>query len=241
MNTITIYEILCSTTNESYIGSTTNWQKRLSTHLVLLRNGKHSNKFLQEAWNICGEKNFLTRVLEECTPEENANHAREQFYINKTATCYNTNENKMLSGIIRTSITPRKQRAYDLEKKSYKTPYAIERTCNTQKAFTPPENLKDYSKKEWKSALSMDAILPFYTVGINADGNLAHIENTIEFDEEANCYAVNIRVTPRLNFYQDNIKTKEEAIEVYAKVLSVGLMPLQVNKPIGIPEKYLVV
>lgn len=60
-----IYEIKNITNNKKYIGVTKNLRKRKNTHFSLLRNNKHHNIHLQNAYNKYGIKNFVFSVISE--------------------------------------------------------------------------------------------------------------------------------------------------------------------------------
>lgn len=64
-----------------YIGSSVNIYKRWSNHCWQLRNNKHSNRYLQNAWNKYGEQNFKFEILELCDPIKQ--FELEQDYLNK--------------------------------------------------------------------------------------------------------------------------------------------------------------
>lgn len=53
-----IYEILNLINNQCYVGQTTNFSRRKQTHVQKLKNNKHPNPKLQNAWNHYGEENF---------------------------------------------------------------------------------------------------------------------------------------------------------------------------------------
>ena len=59
-----IYQIECLPTHESYIGLTIDYKRRKSNHLSDLRNNKHENPKLQNAWNKYGEQEFHFRCWE---------------------------------------------------------------------------------------------------------------------------------------------------------------------------------
>ena len=63
---IGIYRIYCIANKMSYIGQTTNWEKRLKKHKWELKNNKH----LQNAWNKYGSKNFEFSLILECKEED---------------------------------------------------------------------------------------------------------------------------------------------------------------------------
>ena len=53
-----IYQIINNETEQRYIGKTIDIQRRRKEHLEKLRQNKHINKKLQNAWNIYGEDAF---------------------------------------------------------------------------------------------------------------------------------------------------------------------------------------
>ncbi len=78
-----VYSIICKANNKFYIGSSKNISKRLNDHFKSLKNNSHRNQHLQSAWNLYGEENFYSLVIEHA---EN-NIEREQFWIDNTK-CY---------------------------------------------------------------------------------------------------------------------------------------------------------
>ena len=84
-----VYRFLNVTTKQSYIGSTGNLRLRRRTHLSLLRNNKHYNTALQNAFNEHGEGAFVFEVLEATTSEPEVLATREQFYIQNDPLAYN--------------------------------------------------------------------------------------------------------------------------------------------------------
>ena len=75
-----IYKIQNLITDEIYIGSALNLQKRKWSHLHDLRYNKHHSPILQNSWNKYGEENFKFIVIEEINIKEDL-IVREQFYI----------------------------------------------------------------------------------------------------------------------------------------------------------------
>lgn len=63
-----------------YVGSTLNKPVRWQVHRALLRNGKHENGLLQEAWNTDGESAFVFSTLEIIDNSENL-ASREQWWL----------------------------------------------------------------------------------------------------------------------------------------------------------------
>ena len=78
---IGIYRIKNKLNGKCYYGSSNNIKKRWSVHLRQLRNKKHINTFLQNAWNKYGEDNFTFEIVEECTIEKLL--VLEQTYIDE--------------------------------------------------------------------------------------------------------------------------------------------------------------
>lgn len=75
-----IYQIKNSETGKCYIGQTTDFKRRKREHLNELRKHKHSNLYLQNAFDKYGEDCFEFTILEECDKEQ-ANE-REIFWLN---------------------------------------------------------------------------------------------------------------------------------------------------------------
>jgi len=65
-----IYAITSCTSGKSYIGSTANLKRRLSTHRSWLARGRHPNAHLQSAWRKYDETDFLFEVLISCEPKD---------------------------------------------------------------------------------------------------------------------------------------------------------------------------
>ena len=73
-----IYIIRNITNNKVYVGSAKNIRQRLHEHKSMLRNNKHSSKYLQNAYNLDSKK-FLFSILE-CVSIENL-IKREQYWL----------------------------------------------------------------------------------------------------------------------------------------------------------------
>lgn len=77
-----IYRITCAATGKAYIGQSTNMRARAAYHVRHLRAGKHTNKYLQSAWNKHGEDSFAFDVLEVCPKAFDVLNEREIYWIN---------------------------------------------------------------------------------------------------------------------------------------------------------------
>jgi group I intron endonuclease len=64
---IGIYGIFNKKNGKRYIGQATDFIKRKSDHLTLLRHGKHHSPHLQAAYDKYGEQSFEIRLIENCT------------------------------------------------------------------------------------------------------------------------------------------------------------------------------
>lgn len=74
-----IYKIHCSGNNRDYIGSAVNHIQRWHSHRSMLRNNKHNNRHLQNAYNKYGKDSFKYSLIEEC--DEKLLVEREQWWI----------------------------------------------------------------------------------------------------------------------------------------------------------------
>lgn len=83
-----IYQILCSVSGKSYVGSSRRIYRRWHEHRRNLRKGDHRSPRLQRAWSKHGEAAFAFSVLEECTIDEL--FAREQVYLDLKKRDYNS-------------------------------------------------------------------------------------------------------------------------------------------------------
>lgn len=65
---IGVYEIRCDVNNRSYIGQSTDIDRRWKQHIYELNNNKHVNTNLQGDWNKYTRAKFSFTVLKECEP-----------------------------------------------------------------------------------------------------------------------------------------------------------------------------
>ena len=84
-----VYVIHNIATDLYYVGSTTNFSKRKTSHLNSLRKGSRSNKHLQEDFDLWGESNFEFSVLKEVTKEEELKALEEKYIEYYSDRCYN--------------------------------------------------------------------------------------------------------------------------------------------------------
>jgi group I intron endonuclease len=82
-----IYIIINKIDDKRYIGSSINLSRRKNSHFRLLRNNKHSNKHLQNAYNKYGEDHFIWNIIEECDKKDCIK--REQFWLDLLKPEYN--------------------------------------------------------------------------------------------------------------------------------------------------------
>src|SRR5690606_4713108 len=78
-----VYQIRNLINGKIYIGSAKCVQVRASQHLSKLKQGKHANKHLQNAFNKHGEDAFLFEVLEVVEGDKGERFRIEQKYIDK--------------------------------------------------------------------------------------------------------------------------------------------------------------
>ena len=82
---IGIYCIECLGNNKRYVGSSVNIFMRFSDHKKALKNNRHFNSYLQNAWNKYKEDKFVFYVLE-ILLSNRLLYKRELFWINKLNT-----------------------------------------------------------------------------------------------------------------------------------------------------------
>ena len=80
-----IYKITNLIDDKVYIGQTTNYRKRKTTHFAHLRRNAHCNEHLQRAFNKYGEENFAIEIIKECGA--NDLDYWEIYFINKFKAC----------------------------------------------------------------------------------------------------------------------------------------------------------
>jgi hypothetical protein len=76
-----VYLIINLQNNKFYVGSASNFYGRKNKHRQQLRNNKHDNRHLQNAWNKYGEENFIFCILEICEKDRKFLTQREQYWI----------------------------------------------------------------------------------------------------------------------------------------------------------------
>ena len=79
-----IYKIVNMAKGECYVGQSQNVKKRISEHFRLLRNGRHVNAKLQNAFNKYGEDNFRWDLEVVCSDPSDLD-AIENAFISKEA------------------------------------------------------------------------------------------------------------------------------------------------------------
>lgn len=78
-----IYFIINKVNEKRYVGQTTDFSRRKYTHFRHLRENRHANIKLQNAWNKYGEENFIIeRIIFENTTKEELDEL-EKYYIQK--------------------------------------------------------------------------------------------------------------------------------------------------------------
>lgn len=82
-----IYKIINHKTNDFYIGQSTELKTREYTHFFELKNNKHHNSHLQNAYNKYGYENLEFKILLYCEPKELIRY--EQYFVDKLNPSYN--------------------------------------------------------------------------------------------------------------------------------------------------------
>ena len=83
-----IYLIQNIINKHCYVGQTVNFDHRRGEHLSTLRHKKHKNPYLQNAFNLYGEKYFRFSILEEVSEGDGITF-REQYWIERLKPEYN--------------------------------------------------------------------------------------------------------------------------------------------------------
>lgn len=89
-----VYQIRNITNGKLYVGSANNlWRRKNKEHFKFLRENRHENTYLQHAFNLNGEENFVFEVIEFCKEKDLLNV--EQYWLDifydKQQMCYNIN------------------------------------------------------------------------------------------------------------------------------------------------------
>lgn len=104
-----IYSIINIVTNQWYIGSTCDFEKRIKDHSRALRKGRHFNRKLQNSWNKYGETKFIFHLVENCKEQDCL--FLEQVYIDGLSPYFNISKNSSspMKGRKHSEETKRKQ------------------------------------------------------------------------------------------------------------------------------------
>ena len=86
----TIYKILNTGNGKSYVGSTTNYGRRIKRHFEDLKSGKHHSQALQRAYDKYGKGSFVVTKIEELEYSCKEDILmREQHYLDSLCPEYN--------------------------------------------------------------------------------------------------------------------------------------------------------
>lgn len=122
-----IYKITNVITNECYIGQSEDCYNRMRQHKIWLKEGKHQNILLQNAWNTYGASNFKFEIIDWCNKDElddrecfwikhcNCNYEKSKFGYNSTdggKTGHNKNKGRIL---INNGIEQKKVFKYEID------------------------------------------------------------------------------------------------------------------------------
>lgn len=97
-----IYKISNKSNGKFYIGSTTCFRTRFTSHKSMLRRNAHKNLYLQNSWNKYGSKSFKFEIIE-LVDKHDKLIEREQFWIDKTK-CYDNSIGYNISKTARTNL-----------------------------------------------------------------------------------------------------------------------------------------
>lgn len=88
-----IYCIRDVTNDKKYVGQASHLKNRISTHISLLKKGRHHCKNMQKDWRIHGEEAFEFYVV--CRCKRDMLNIEEQTWIKKLNAEYNTIKNTL--------------------------------------------------------------------------------------------------------------------------------------------------
>ena len=120
-NKMGIYQIVNLIDGKKYVGSSKNLYKRKSSHFYNLKNNKHRNCHLQNAFNKYGEENFSFEVIEfvntiyELLP-------KEQYYIDLYQVCDKTKGYNLIVDAVRHAHSEETKLKMSLARKGDKHP-----------------------------------------------------------------------------------------------------------------------
>lgn len=165
-----VYKIYNKLNGRIYIGSAKEFKSRYKGHIYSLRNNKHSNKFLQNDFNKCGEENFVFEVLEVVAGDKLIRTNREKeliaIYHDNCKNCYNQQKDptsKERSCFSKTPESTAKKRSENA-KKLWSNPKYKENISKKIKEFYSIEenkkerlhiNILSRSKPEYREKLSV--------------------------------------------------------------------------------------
>lgn len=171
---IGVYKIENSVDGRLYIGSAAvSFESRWAKHLSSLKANKHSNRFLQNAWNKYGEKSFVFSILEEvqdagdCVPCEQKHidslwNSGVLYNLCQTAGStlgvkYTDESKKLLSelAVERCREPGRVEKMSELARVSARKPETKKKMSDAQKLrFSNPEEISKYSEIKRRDNLS---------------------------------------------------------------------------------------
>ena len=151
-----IYSIFNKINGFEYIGSTKLIYKRICEHFSMLRGNRHTNEYLQNAYNKYGEDAFDVKILEVCPLEKL--HEREEYYISIALNKYNFNEKPTGPLKLPTPTEERKQKVSKANK-------GRKRTEDQRKRFSD-SHIGLQHTEEQKQKISI-ALKEFYSIGRN--------------------------------------------------------------------------
>lgn len=154
-----IYEIKNTINHKVYIGLSSNIRNRFNYHRYALRNNIHTNRFLQDDWNIYGEDNFVFNIIEEC-PEDLLSEKEIELISEYNATNRKYGYNILQGGGFPDMTEEIKQRISKSHKGKTVPPQTVQKFANAQigKVMTEESRKKmsESKKKIQKPILQFD-------------------------------------------------------------------------------------
>ena len=153
-----IYQIINTTNNKIYVGSSINLKQRFNDHKKLLRHNKHPNNHLQSSWIKYGEDKFNFEIIEFVINDNLL--ITEQFYIDLFSSYDNKigyNISKIAGNTFGTKITDESKLKMSIARtKKTKVNLLTDKAKNITDLYLKPSINMGKNNKKSKPVLQFD-------------------------------------------------------------------------------------